>query len=170
MAVVGRVARAHGRHGQVIVNVETDFPESRFHVGASLFVKRGEAPERLTVESVRFQHDRPVIGLAGIETISGAESFAGCELRVPVDALAKLPAGMFYRHDLVGCRVETEAGVAVGVVQDVEGSLHESRLIVQGAGGEVLVPLAAAICTKIDVAAKRIVIEPPDGLLDLNRS
>ena len=170
IAVVGQIARAHGRRGQVIVNVETDFPESRFRVGAALFLNRGGAIERLTITSMRFQHDRPVVGLAGVETMNDAEALGGCELRVPVDALAELPVGMFYRHDLVGCRVETGAGEPVGVVQDVEGPLHESRLIVQGAGGEVLVPLAAAICTTIDVAARRIVIEPPEGLLDLNRS
>ena len=56
---------------------------------------------------MRFQQGRPVIGLDGVETMNDAEALAGAELRVPVERLAPLPAGTFYRHDLVGCEVET---------------------------------------------------------------
>jgi 16S rRNA processing protein RimM len=75
---------------------------------------------------------------------------------------------LFYHHDLVGCDVETRSGQRVGRVTAVEGTTAGSRLVVGGARGEILIPLAAAICTTIDVAAKRIVVEPPDGLLELN--
>ena len=76
---------------------------------------------------------------------------------------------MFYRHDLVGCRVETTGGAAVGDVTAVEGDLGASRLVVKGTGGDVLIPLAQAICPVIDIAARRIVVDPPEGLLELNR-
>src|SRR5215831_4191221 len=142
MAVVGRIARAHGRRGQVIVNVETDFPDERFRPGAELFVDRGGRVEPLTVTTVRFQRERPVLGFNGVETMNDAETLAGRELRVPVDRLAALPAGTFYRHDLIGCRVETTRGEAVGVVTGVEGTMGGSRLVIDGASGEVLVPLA----------------------------
>ena len=168
MAVVGRIARAHGNRGQVILNLETDFPEARFCPGAELFVMRGTGVERLTLTSVRFHGGRPIVGVAGVESMDAAEALAGLELRVPVDQLASLPEGMFYRHDLVGCRVETRGGDPVGVVREVEGTLGDSRLVVAGGGGEVLIPLASEICTAIDPAAKRIVIDPPEGLLELN--
>ncbi len=169
MAAVGRIARAHGIRGQVIVNLHTDFPEERFRPGAELFIERDGAVQALTLTSVRFQRDRPVVGIAGIETMNDAEALAGHELRVPVDRLARLPDGTFYRHDLIGCRVETSAGEVVGTVEDVEGTLDGSRLVVAAARGEVLIPLVAAICTTIDPAGKRIVIDPPEGLLELNR-
>jgi 16S rRNA processing protein RimM len=169
MAVVGRIARTHGRRGQVIVNPETDFPDERFRPGAEVFVSRDGSVQALTMTSVRFQHDRPVIGFAGIETIDQAETLAGQELRIPVDRLARLPPGTFYRHDLIGCRVETSAGELVGTVSNVEGTMAGSRLVVAGTGGELLIPLATAICTRIDPAEKRIVIDPPEGLMDLNR-
>jgi len=168
MAVVGQIARAHGNRGQVILNAETDFPGERFQPGAELFVERGGVVQRLTITTLRFQRDRPVVGIAGVETMNDAEALAGCELRVPADRLAALPDGTFYRHDLVGCRVETSGGEPVGVVQGVEGTLDRSRLVIEGARGEVLVPLVPEICTTIDVPGRRIVIEPPDGLLDLN--
>ena len=152
----------------MILNLETDFPQARFFPGAELFVTRGGRVERLTLTSVRFHAGRPVVGVAGVENMDAAEALAGLELRVPADQLASLPAGMFYRHDLVGCRVETRHGDTVGVVREVEGTLDGSRLVVAGENGEVLIPLASEICTAVDPAAKRIVIEPPEGLLELN--
>jgi 16S rRNA processing protein RimM len=169
MALVGRIARAHGLRGQVILNLETDFPEERFQPGAELFIERKGRVEPLTISSVRFHRERPIVGLGGVETVDDAEALAGHELRVPVERLAALPPGTYYRHDLIGCRVETTSGAAVGVVSDVEGTLAGSRLVVDGAAGEVLIPLAAEICPEIDPAGKRIVIDPPPGLVDLNR-
>jgi 16S rRNA processing protein RimM len=87
---------------------------------------------------------------------------------VPRDWLAPLPAATFYRHDLIGCAVFTADGDRVGDVSGVEGTMTGSRLIVDGPRGEILIPMAAEICTAIDVAAKRIVIDAPEGLLDLN--
>jgi 16S rRNA processing protein RimM len=168
MALVGTIARAHGIRGQVIVNPETDFPDERFQPGAELFVQRAGRIDALTVTTARFQNGRPVIGIAGVETMNDAETLAGLELRVPVDRLAALPAGTFYRHDLVGCRVEMRDGRPVGVVREVEGTLAGSRLVVDGPGGEVLIPLVAAIVTQVDPAAKRIVIDPPEGLIEAN--
>ena len=168
MAVVGRIARAHGIRGQVIVNPETDFPEQRFRPGSLLFVERGASVDSMVVTTVRFQNGRPVIGLEGVQTMNDAEALAGLELRVPVEELAKLPEGTFYHHDLVGCRVVTAQGEPVGIVEGVEGTVGGSRLVVAGARGEILIPLATEICRTIDVPGKRIVIEPPSGLLDLN--
>lgn len=168
MAVVGRVARAHGIRGQVIVNLETDFPAERFQPGAELFVNRSGRAEPITVTTVRFQHDRPVIGIEGVGDMNAATALAGLELRVPVYRLAALPRGIYYRHDLVGCVVETESGQPVGTVSDVEGTMGGSRLVVATRTGEVLVPMAEEICRTIDTAAKRIVIDPPEGLLELN--
>jgi len=169
MAVVGRIARAHGNRGEVIVNLETDFPLERFQAGADVFIERRGVVEALRMTKVRFQHERPVLAIEGVATMNDAEALAGLELRVPVDRLTVLPAGTFYRHELIGCRVETGSGAAVGVVRDVEGTVGGSRLIVDGGSrGEILIPMAAEICRAIDIAAQRIVIDPPEGLLELN--
>jgi 16S rRNA processing protein RimM len=93
MAAVGRIARAHGIRGQVIVSLQTDFPEERFQPGAELFIERNGTVQALTLTSVRFHRDRPVVGIAGIDTMNDAEALAGHELRVPVDRLARLPDG-----------------------------------------------------------------------------
>jgi len=191
MAVVGRIARPHGIRGQVAVNVETDFPHERFQTGAEFFAKRPanagddrqavpERPDRrslsersdvtrLVISTVRFHNERPIVGFEGVDDMNQAKALAGTELRVPLDRLAALPPSTFYRHDLVGCAVERVDGSRIGEVTDVEGTLGGSRLVVSTERGDVLVPLAAEICRSIDPAGKRIVIEPPEGLLELNQ-
>jgi 16S rRNA processing protein RimM len=168
-ATVGRIARTHGRRGQVIVNPETDFVEERFQPGAVVYARRAGPIEAMRITSMRVHLGRPVIGLGGIDTMNDAEALAGVELRVPVADLEPLPAGTFYRHDLVGCTVETTRGDRVGDVEAVEGEMGASRLVVRGAGGEVLIPLAETICVAVDIAARRIVVDPPEGLLEVNR-
>ena len=169
MAAVGRIARAHGIRGQVIVNPHTDFPDARFRVGAEVFIEGDGVVKALTVTSARFHRHRPIIGIAGVETMNDAEMLAGLELRVPVEQLPALPDGTFYRHDLIGCLVETQGGDIVGTVEEVEGTPTGSRLVVAARGGEVLIPLVSQICTTIDPVAKRIVVDPPEGLLDVNK-
>lgn len=168
MVLVGRIARAHGNRGQVIVDPATDFPDDRFKAGSVLHIRRGDATESVTVENVRFHRGRPIIGLAGIDTMDAAEALAGTELRVSVDALQPLPAGSYYHHDLVGCSVETTHGEAIGCVRGVEGDAAGSRLIVEGTNGDVLIPIVEGICVEMDVAGRKIVVAPPEGLLDVN--
>lgn len=170
LIVVARVARPHGRRGEVILNLETDFPEKRFAPGNRLVIRRGEETEELLVRSVWFMKARPVVGFDGVESIDDAETLAGCELRIPADELAELPPGMFYHHDLVGCRVETADGVTVGEVVAVEGSGEASRLVVETPRGEELIPLASEMVPLVDTRARRIVIAAPDGLLGLNET
>jgi 16S rRNA processing protein RimM len=168
MAVVGTIARPHGIRGQVFVNPETDFPEERFRPGATLYVRRGGRVEPVTVSTFRMQQARPVIGLDGVTDMDAARELGGLEFRVPVEALVTLRDGMFYHHDLVGCLVVTTAGLEVGTVSGVEGDAANTRLVVTADGGDVLIPLVLHICTEIDPKARRIVIAPPEGLIELN--
>lgn len=168
MVLVGRIARPHGIRGQVVINPETDFIDERFRVGATFQTRGPRGEETLTIASSRVQGGRPVVGFEGFARIEDVERLAGQELRIPESALAPLEPGRFYHHQLVGCAVETVEGETVGDVERVEGGAGGSRLVVAGPRGEILVPLAAEICVDIDVEAKRIRINPPDGLLDLN--
>jgi 16S rRNA processing protein RimM len=171
MPLVGRIARAHGNRGQVIVDPETDFPEERYKIGSVVYLQRadGGTVEPMTITAVRFQRGRPIIGLAGVETMTDAEALAGRELRITEDALHPLPDGTFYQHDLVGCTVETPDGVAIGTVDRVDGSGAASRLVIQARGGaEILIPLTDAIVVGIHLAARKILVRPVEGLLDLN--
>ncbi len=168
MVLVGFIARTHGNKGQVILKSESDFAEQRFRVGARLFARVGNgAVETLEVTSVRFQQGRPILGLEGFTTISEAERLAGAELRIPESDQEALPEGVYYHHQLIGCAVETNTGLALGRVTAIQGDGEATRIVVKGPRAEVMIPLAQEICA-IDVAAKRIVVTPPEGLLEVN--
>jgi 16S rRNA processing protein RimM len=168
MVLVGIIARTHGNKGEVIVNPHSDFAEQRFRVGATLFARQGAGPVRpLQVTAVRFQQGRPIVGIAGFSSISEAEHLAGAELRIPASEQEALPEGSYYHHELIGCEVVTGTGDVVGRVSDVQGDGNATRLVVRGPRAEVLIPLAQEICD-IDVGAKRIVVTPPEGLLEVN--
>ncbi len=169
MALVGRVARAHGTRGEVIVNPETDFPNERFRVGEQLHVVLESGVEVLDIRAVRFQQGRPVVAFQGVETMTEAQRLAGRDLRIPEASLHELPAGIYYEHDLVGCTVVTAGGEALGFVAGVAGSAGNTWLEVGTGPAEILIPFAAAICVEIDMARRRIVVDPPEGLLEANR-
>ncbi len=168
MVLVGRVARAHGNRGRVIVNPESDFVEQRFRTGNSLYTRNGGRIDRLLIQDVRFHQHRPIVAFDEVETMTEAEQLASAELRVPAETLGRLPAGVFYHHELLGCCVETVEGATVGSVSGVEGDGGVHRLVVAGESAEILVPLVDEICVRIDLRAEVITIDPPEGLLDLN--
>jgi 16S rRNA processing protein RimM len=168
LLLVGRIARAHGNKGQVIVNPETDFPHERFVAGAVLVVEQdGKTVER-AITSVRFQQGRPIVGLAGVETMNDAEALAGADLKVPASALPPLPANTFYRHDLVGCEVVDTAGRRIGAVTEVQGPVERSLLVVGEGRDEVMIPMVDGIIVEIDAAGRRILVDLPEGLTAVN--
>ena len=170
MISVGRVARPHGNAGRVVIDPDTDFAEDRFSPGNAVYVRRGGDVERLVLRDARFHRGRPIVGFHGVSTISGAEALAKADVRVPAESLGRLPAGTFYHHELIGCRVETVEGRTVGTVASVEGGGEAHRLVVDDGVAEVQVPLTAPICVRVAPRERLIVLDPPEGLLELNRS
>lgn len=150
------------------MNLETDFADERFVVGREVIVGSEEAGTTRRITAVRFHQGRPILTLDGIATMNDAEALAGAEVWMPSAEIAPLPDGTFYRHDLVGCEVREGSGELVGTVIKVEGPMGQSHLVVQGLRGEVLIPLVAEICVKVDPAGREIVVNAPDGLLDVN--
>ncbi len=183
---VGQIVRAHGIRGEVIVAVRTDEPDVRFAPGSVL---GAEPPDRgpLTVAAARWHSGRLIVAFAGIGDRTAAEGLRGTLLILDS---AQIPPvtdpDEFYDHELIGLGVVTAAGERVGVVADV---LHHGQdlLVIRRDGapgapgraavrgpagpagppaGEALVPFVGAIVTDVDVAAGRLVIDPPPGLLD----
>lgn len=167
MVLVGRIVRPHGNRGQVVIASESDFAEARFAPDSVLWTRRAGAVTAVTVTECRFHDGKPIVALAGVLSIDDAEGFRGCELRVPDDALPELGAGQFWYHQLIGCQVVTTAGHDVGPVVRID-TASTDLLVVNGASGEVLVPMVDGICRRFDIAGRRIEIEPIAGLLEVN--
>lgn len=166
MVVVGRIGRPHGLRGEVVVQSETDFPELRFAEGARLYVRRGLEVLAVEIDRARAHAGRPLIGFRGIDTIEAVEGLAHSELRIPETDLAPLPEGEYYWYQYVGAPVETADGVAVGPVVRVEPNGGTGMLVVQRGEEEVQIPLSPVLCPVL--RPDRIVVQPPEGLLDLN--
>ena len=169
MVLIGRVVRPQGNRGEVVVASETDFGAERFQPGAKVHTLRHGPVEVMTVTSSREHDGRWVVGFSGVSSIDDAEALRGLELRIPADDLRALHTGTHYVHDLVGCRVETIAGEAAGTVRDVQFGSGSPLLVAEAAGEEVLIPFTSDVCRRVDTAARLIVIDPPEGLLELNK-
>ncbi len=165
LLLVGRVARAHGTKGQVVVNPETDFLEDRFRTGQVLLVGPAERPREYEIRAVRFHQGRPIVALSGVDTMNDAEALAGSEVWLLESQVAPLPAGTYYRHALVGCEVQDRAGARLGRVSGVEGTLDRSYLVVDE---HMLIPLVGEFVVAVEISSKRVIVDLPEGLIDLN--
>lgn len=166
--VVGRVAKVHGVRGELAVDVRTDTPEARFAGGAVVTARGRNRPDRtLTVASTRGHGDRLLVRFDGIDGRDAAAELHGALLLADT---AELPPtedpDEFYDHQLIGLSVELADGTPVGSVRDVVHVPSAELLAVDTGDREVLVPFVTAIVPTVDVHAGRVVLTPPDGLLD----
>ena len=175
---VGRIGRAHGVRGDVVVGVRTDEPELRFAPGSRLDTDPvGVGP--LTVAGYRWHSGDLLVRFAEISDRDAAAALGGTWLMVDSGALGALDDPDEFRDgDLVGLTVRTVDGTVVGTVADV---LHHGQdvLAIDPAGaagavgsagaraGQILIPFVKAIVPEVDVAAGVLVIDPPEGLLNL---
>ena len=170
--VIGRVARAHGVHGELVVEVRTDEPEERFAIGTVLHGRRPRGAENTsyTVTAARSHSGRLLVRLDDVDDRSAADALRGTLFVVdPAELPASDDPDAFYDHELEGLSVLRTDGSTVGTVVEVLHTAAGELLAIRPAGaedGEHLVPFVAAIVTAVDLAAATIVIDPPDGLLE----
>jgi 16S rRNA processing protein RimM len=167
--VVGRVGRPHGLRGEVTVEVRTDDPADRFRPGAVLLT---DPPERgpLTISVARWHSGRLLLCFDGCLDREGAEALRNTMLEIESADLKPLAdPEEFYDHDLIGLAVMTVGGEEVGIVADI---LHHGQnlLIIDGTGAkkgaEIMVPFVTALVPEVNLEARRLVIDPPPGLLN----
>ncbi len=192
--LVARILKARGNKGEVAAELLTDFPERLTRL-REVFVGHAEGkdePRRMALKSCWLSQNhrgQAVFHFEGVESISEAEKFRGLEVLLPFEERVTLPVGQYFVADLIGCSVFespaappmvtsspcslAEAPSHLGTVRDVQFPGEEffgtPLLEVETSQGEILIPLALDICTKIDTAARRIDVVLPDGLRDLNQ-
>jgi 16S rRNA processing protein RimM len=191
--LVARILRARGNKGEVAAELLTDFSERLTRL-KEVFVgeSSGSAePRRVALQACWLSQNhrgQAVFHFEGVNSISEAEKFRGLYVLLPIDQRVNLPAGQYFVSDLIGCNVfETpaarpvlasspcslaEAPALLGTVRDVQFPGEDfpgtPLLEVDTAQGEILIPLAVDICSKLDTAARRIDVELPEGLRELN--
>lgn len=168
--VVGRIVKAHGITGEVVVDVRTDDPDVRFAPGTSLRGRPGKGGEErgYTIESVREHGGRLLVRLAGVDDRNAADALRGILFLVDSQELPPIEdPDEYYDHQLEGMRVRTEDGVDIGAVTEVLHTAAGELLAVRAGDREVLVPFVSAIVTSVSLADQLIEIDPPEGLLEI---
>ncbi|HTF26459.1 MAG TPA: hypothetical protein VK937_21500 [Candidatus Limnocylindria bacterium] len=194
--LVARILRARGNKGEVAAEILTDFPERLTRL-REVFVGHADdgknEPRRVSLKTCWLSQNhrgQAVFHLEGVNSISEAEKFRGLDVLLPFEQRMAPPAGQYFVSDLIGCSVFEnpavppimssspcsigEAPSLLGTIRDVQFPGEEiygtPLLEVETSGGEILIPLAVDICTKIDTKARRIDVVLPEGLRDLNQS
>ncbi len=164
--IVGRAGKPHGIHGDILVEILTDFPERladgvRFGVG-------GEEPAAFHhVHRVRFHKGKWLLSVRDIRDRNTIESWRGLYLFLPEQALEELPEGYYYEHHLVGAECRSPGGAVLGQVTGLDPGVGQSRLVVRLANGrERLVPFVPEIVREVNLGSGVIVVDAPPGLLD----
>jgi 16S rRNA processing protein RimM len=187
LLVVGQIGKPHGVRGEVSVAVRTDEPEERF-VAGSVFttevprdrrVTTGPAaassgvvyqvPPELVIESVRWHQGRGIVQFEGVHDRNVAEALRGVFLQV--DSATLTPPSdpdEFHDHQLVGLRVVTVAGEELGTVARIDHAPSSDLIVLdKSGGGTALIPFVSQMVPSVDVAGGKIVVDLPEGLLDL---
>jgi len=167
LVVIARAVRPRGLKGEIVAELLTDFPD-RFEVVEELVLVSPNG-ERTTkrLEDYWFQNDRVVLKLADYDDVETAKELVGFEFAVPESDRVPLPADHYYDWELEGCTVKVGAE-SIGTVKSVLRTGGTEILVITGESGkERLIPLVDSIVVEIDAEHKTIVVDPPEGLLDL---
>lgn len=167
--LIGRIAGAHGLRGQVRVQCFGEEPEPLLDITHVTLAPRNEEETPSAYEVTKVSPGRSGelrVALAGVRSRDQAEALVGCGVQIDPGQIAALPSGEYYAFQLIGCRVESSEGAAVGIVRDIWHTGAPDVLVVEDAAGEQqLIPAAQALLEEVDIEARRIVIEIPPGLL-----
>lgn len=167
LVVIARAVKPRGLKGEIVAELLTDFPERFEDVDELVLVSpRGE---RITkrLEDYWFQNDRVVLKILGYDDVDTAKELVGFEFAVPESERVQLPADHYYDWELEGCTV-TAGDESIGEVKSVLRTGGAEILVVTDNGGkERMIPLVDSIVVEIDPEQKTIVVDPPEGLLDL---
>jgi len=186
---IARIQRARGNKGEVSAELFTDFPDRLKELRAVFLADGRSTPRTVHLKSFWIDRNHPGFGIfhfEGVASITDAEKLRGLEIQIPFEQRVTLPTGKYFVTDLIGCSVFelastpqllssspcslSEAPALLGKVRDVffpgESQPGTPLLSVDTNSGELLIPLAEDICTRIDVIARRIEVLLPDGLID----
>jgi len=161
MLLAGEIGKPHGLGGEVyVVRISDDL--RRFEPGARLVHADGR---ELVVESSRAHRDRLLVKFQGSDDRTAAAGLRGA-LLVPAEDARTLEEGEYWPHELTGCTVVLGDGAVVGKVRSIEPSPAHDLIRVETRAGDRLVPIVKEIVKAVDVQGRRIIIDPPEGLLD----
>jgi 16S rRNA processing protein RimM len=168
LVFVARAVRVRGLKGEIVAELLTDFPERFASIKQLIALTPSGEQKVIKLSDYWFQKDRIVLSFDGYDDVDAAKTLVGYKFAVPESDRVPLPEDHFYDWELEGCLVETVSGNTIGTVREVMRTGGVEVLVIEDENArDYLIPMAASIVVKIDAPAKRIVIDPPEGLLEL---
>ncbi len=155
---VGLLRRAHGLKGEMLMDVWTEFPE-RLRAGKRVYIGEQHVPHR--IRAARAMDQMRLVHLEGLNSPEDAIPFRNQVMYVRADELPRLPEGRYYHHELIGMTVVDEAGQVLGVLSQILETGANDVYVVNGEGGELLLPAIQEVVLTIDVAERRMKVRPP---------
>ncbi|MFA4926799.1 MAG: ribosome maturation factor RimM [Candidatus Aminicenantales bacterium] len=165
LVAVGRIIRGEGKDGTVKVRFHPWIKEPFFK---EIYIEREGECQVYKVERSNQAANSSFLKLDGVNGLEAAEALRGHEVMAKPDDFPRPADGSYYDFELLGCRVETVNGQAVGIVAGVNEAGGLAFLTIDRVGQTLEIPLVEEICRRIEVGKKLIIIDPPEGLLDLN--
>jgi 16S rRNA processing protein RimM len=172
---LARIVRPHGLRGEVAAEILTGFPERLLSLKRVWLWDGANQLRQAEVRSCRLTTSRggqALFQFSQCNSIDDAQTIVGWHVQIPLSERLPLAHGQYYLTDLQGCMVREESGAELGEVTHVQETGDKQAgtpvLVVRAANRELLIPLAAEICIRIDLAAREIVVRLPPGLRELN--
>ena len=167
LVIIARAVKPRGLKGEIVAELLTDFPERFEDVDELVLVSPSGERSTKQLEDYWFQNDRVILKLADYNDVEAAKELVGFEFAVPESERVPLPADHYYDWELEGCTVKVGAE-SIGTVKSVLKTGGTEILVVADENEkERLIPFADSIVVEVDAANKTIVVDPPEGLLDL---
>jgi 16S rRNA processing protein RimM len=166
LVTIAKIVRPRGLRGEVVADVLTDFPDRFGELENVIGVREDGTRFDLKIEDFWFQKERIVLRFAGVDSIELAEGLRNVEVCIPESSAAELEEGEYFDWQLAGCEVTTIDGNRLGTVREIMRTGGTEILVIEDGSREFLIPFAEAICPEVDIENKRIVVDPPEGLLE----
>lgn len=167
---VARIDSTHGLRGEVSAQLCTDFPE-RFGEIESIWVGPGAQPELAKLwrlDGWRLHKGKVLLKFDAVRDVDQARALAGHDVWIERRQAMELPEDTYYQDDLLGLEVFDTDGARIGEVEDILLTRGADVLMVRSDRGEILIPATSAICVLVDLEARKLVVEVPEGLLEVN--
>jgi len=164
--IVGKIVNTHALQGEVKILSATDFKEDRFKKGNTLYIAHNGAHIPVTVASHRVHKGADLVKFKGLDHINAVELYKGCDLLVDYEDLGELSEHEFYYHEIIGCKVVTEEGEAIGTIHEIlETGANDVWVIEREGQKDALIPYIEDVVKIVDVENKRVTIHVLEGLL-----
>lgn len=164
---LGKIVKKYSFKGEVLIKLDTDEPELYEHLDA-MFIDLRNSLVPFIIESSQLHRSELLrVKFEDLDTEQDADSILKCDVYLPLEFLPKLEGDKFYFHEIIGFTVEDVNFGKVGVIKSVNDSTAQALFEIDRNGIEILIPMNDAFIKKVDKKKKLIIVDTPEGLIDL---